>query len=77
MINLKVFKTYLYGSPGSASCTQLDLLANKPYLRVSKLPLGVECTLYLLQAILEDKSDSSSHVSDIEMQLLYSTSIIR
>lgn len=48
--------------------------------RVAKLPLGVECSLYLLQGILRDeefKINPKGSVSENDVVLMYSTAIIR
>ncbi|KZS11104.1 Uncharacterized protein APZ42_023827 [Daphnia magna] len=48
--------------------------------RVTKLSLGIECSLYLLQAILRDeeyKFDANHALSENDIALMYSTAIIR
>ncbi|EFX78473.1 hypothetical protein DAPPUDRAFT_225438 [Daphnia pulex] len=47
--------------------------------RVDKLSLGVECSLYLLQAILRDEEYKMDHsaLSENDVVLMYSTAIIR
>ncbi|KAI9558219.1 hypothetical protein GHT06_014972 [Daphnia sinensis] len=48
--------------------------------RVAKLSLGIECSLYLLQAILRDeeyKFDANHALSENDIALMYSTAIIR
>ena len=47
---------------------------------MAKLTLGVECSLYLLQAILKDQEfceQIDSSLSENDIALMYSTAIIR
>ena len=51
------------------------------FFRVQKLPVGVECTLYLLQAVLRDQEFQENPegcvLSENDLVCMYSTAIIR
>ena len=66
----------VYGNLGN----KFVLILMFHFYRVPKLTLGIECTLYLLQAIVRDEEmmqNPGGFLSENDLRLMYSTAIIR